>query len=512
MKKFSKILAVTLATVMLVSAFGISVSAMDVRQWKDKQYDSSLLDITDKINWESGTFTTTDENVQVAAAASDQIRVAKNFDAGQLYIECKPGYQLMFAECVDNEGTLTYKRKYSWEHFRIPAQQWISSTYLNTYADRVYTIIIKSTSGAALNPAKASDYVTVSEVDVRYHVPEYYVDHLVEKAQYINDLQDDVNSFSFIYISDIHLQHNTKHSAAMIRYLRNQCSIDEVLCGGDSVTAWLSDADGIYGLWDDMEELKYIYDGVPMIKNLGNHEWAYGTYNQWNITNQQAYNRFFRDYDAYDKTVVYNDTKQYFYKDDPVNKMRYISVNAMDYPSHKIVTDFDTNNFVQNKAMWYEVSDAQIDWLETEALQLPDHDWKCMVLLHVPVMNSSEITWRTNPDSSNAWGTNGVAGDSATAGIRNCLSDFVNKTGAFAGAKGTFVGMFNGHEHEDVVTKLDGFNVFITDCDSVTSSGDFARDINTVSEQSFNVVTVNAAEGKVYITKIGAGENLEFTF
>ena len=38
------------------------------------------------------------------------------------------------------------------------------------------------------------------------------------------------------------------------------------------------------------------------------------------------------------------------------------------------------------------------------------------------------------------------------------------------------------------------------------------RVANTTTEQSFDVFTVNKAEGKIYVTKIGAGDNREISY
>ena len=505
MRKFGKILAVTLAAFMLVTS--MSVSAMDIRQWGESEIDTSLRDITNNFTWESGTYTTS-SNVQTKAAAADQIRTTKNLGARQILIECAPGYQLKFAECINSNGTLTVKRKYG-PSFKLPQQEWLDFTYLNTYKDRDYTIIIKSNDGSAMNAANAADYVTISEVDLRYHVPEYSIDELNQSVEVVNNLQDLPGAFSFIFISDIHLQHNTKHSPAMIRYIKNQCGISEVLGGGDFVTAWLGDKDGIQGLWDDMEELKYLYEDVPILKSLGNHEWGYGGSNQWNITNQQAYNRFYRDYDAYNNNVVYNETRQYFYADDPVNKMRYISVNGMDYPTRKVVAEFSGSNFTRNKSMWYEISDEQVQWLRDEAFRMPDDEWNCLILMHVPIFTTAESPWGY---SENTWVYNDNS-KNATAHFRAAITDFINKKGDMADAKGNFIGIFNGHEHQEAIYRVDGINNIVTDGDTTISlEKTHERIINTVTEQEFNVVTVDPVNRMVYITKVGAGRDVSFSY
>ena len=181
--------------------------------------------------------------------------------------------------------------------------------------------------------------------------------------------------------------------------------------------------------------------------------------------------------------------------------MRYISVNGMDYESHKVMADFASDNFTQNKTMWFEISDEQVNWIKNEALDLPSSDWSCMILTHVPLFTTTaESPW----GKAYTWANDGVSSTGATDKLRNVISEFTSKGGKF-------VGVFNGHSHRDVLTKLNGFNVYITDGDTVISS-DKTRTINTITEQEFNVVTVNTDTRKVTITKIGAGEDVSFTY
>lgn len=110
----------------------------------------------------------------------------------------------------------------------------------------------------------------IYEVDKANHIPQYYKKYIDAKTRVINNLQKSQDSFSFIFITDMHIQHNTKHSVPLIKHLISKCGIKDVLGGGDWITAWLSDADGKQGLKDDYDELTKLYDGIPLIKTVGN--------------------------------------------------------------------------------------------------------------------------------------------------------------------------------------------------------------------------------------------------
>ncbi len=496
MKRSKKILSGVIASLMLASQMAVNVSAADVRTYYQSDVDTSLREITDseRFQWESGTYTAV-SGTQTPQDASDQIRTVTNFGAKKsVLLKAKEGYQVQMQIVTNN--TLTIKRKYG-PNYKVPFGTWLDFGYFNVYKDRDYTIVVKSKDGSALSPEQAKDVLKVYEVDNANHIPEYYVDHIKEKSETINNLQDNPDTFSFVFITDTHLQHNQKHSFPMIKYLLNRCGINQVLGGGDWVTAWLSDADGIQGLWDDYDELRYLFNGVPLIKTIGNHEWGFGSRNQWNISPAQAYNRFYRDDFAKSNDIVYGEDKTYFYKDDKVNKMRYISLNCMDYPSSTDEVDYE-----RNKTMWFEFSEKQAEWVKNEALNLPDDEWTCLIFSHVPVYTKDESPW-------------GSASQFLyTDRIRSIVSDYVNKTGDMANSKGSFIGWISGHNHAEGMIKISDFIHVIADgdtCQKAAGTG-VEREANTISEQSFSVFTVDKANRRVYITGIGAAADRSFTY
>jgi len=88
--------------------------------------------------------------------------------------------------------------------------------------------------------------------------------------------------------------------------------------------------------------------------------------------------------------------------------------------------------------------------------------------------------------------------------------DYVNVNADFSNAKGNLVAYFAGHVHYDHNAVTGGVPVITTRCDAKeenTAELKAERIAGTVTEQSFDVFTVNKAEGKIYATKIGAGED-----
>lgn len=88
----------------------------------------------------------------------------------------------------------------------------------------------------------------------------------------------------------------------------------------------------------------------------------------------------------------------------------------------------------------------------------------------------------------------------------------------FSAAKGKIVGYFAGHMHNDYTYKAtDGYgvNIITTRCDGANENDSTLlaeRVAGTVTEQSFDVFTVNRKTGKVNATKIGAGADREISY
>ena len=95
--------------------------------------------------------------------------------------------------------------------------------------------------------------------------------------------------------------------------------------------------------------------------------------------------------------------------------------------------------------------------------------------------------------------------ESQTAGY-----DAVSVDCDFTNAKGSLVGYFAGHVHTDHLHTSFGLNIITTRCDAKEENTEdlkAERVAGTVTEQSFDVFTVNKATRTIYSTKIGAGSD-----
>lgn len=93
--------------------------------------------------------------------------------------------------------------------------------------------------------------------------------------------------------------------------------------------------------------------------------------------------------------------------------------------------------------------------------------------------------------------------------------DYVSVNHDFANAKGQFVAYFHGHEHQDAVYTRDSIKDIATRCDAKEENDDdlkAERVEGTITEQSFDVFTINRKTKTINATKIGAGADREITY
>ena len=390
-----------------------------------------------------------------------------------------------------------YSKKYIYKDFAANINVWLNGTfYCNVYPERYYTILIRNKDNSPISAGQVYKYLHVYVVDNRFHIPEYYRDYMSQKEKEILENIDSFNSFAFAFITDIHIQRNTKHSPALMRRIKTSCAIKTILGGGDWQTAWNSDEKGKNAIVDDMIEIRNLFFDLPMIKTIGNHEWAYGGNNQYNISTDEAYNIYYRsDEEKAKSEIVYpeNGNGTYFYSDDKTNKIRYISVNCMDYAD-----DLDISKY--NKEWYFSISEEQIAWLKS-SLNLPSNDWLCVVFSHVPLWTSSERPFGTSTLVVNA------------EKIGKVISGYTSKTEEFSAHKGTLVCWLAGHTHRDALIEWHGTHMVVTNGDCfIREEGAQTRTLGTTSEQCFDVFCINKKERNVKIVRIGAGENREFAY
>lgn len=422
-------------------------------------------------------------------------------------IDCDDGYKadLMTAKPDGNGNYLQYDFYNGAQLFQTPLGFKGGHDYVNVYPQGAYALVFgASDDKSKITIADLWDHVRVYQVDNLVHLPSYYVGHIKDRVATINEKLTSPDDFGFGFITDVHAEFNTKHFPALIDEVRTKTPVNEFLGGGDWATAWFAsnnDADQKPELFSFFEELRRLFKGVPLLKTVGNHEWAYGANNSYNITSQEMYAYYLRDEDKMFSNIQWGPDHTYYYWDNQQAKCRYISLNVMDYPD----TVKPTGN-ADNKEWYFKVSDTQINWLKATLNSVPD-GYVVAIESHLVPLNADQFA--SFPAAK--IGTTITNGEDLQA----IASAYAAKTGDFASAKGELLGWFGGHYHADDITVRNGVTYITTiaDCMSVWDiPGAPKKTVGTISEQAFDVATVDRATRKVSLIRIGDGVDRSFTY
>ena len=80
----------------------------------------------------------------------------------------------------------------------------------------------------------------------------------------------------------------------------------------------------------------------------------------------------------------------------------------------------------------------------------------------------------------------------------------------FTGKGGDFAAWVGGHTHKDMYQLRDGILAICSASDSVVSLRNWEK--NTADEQAFDIFTIDKSAHKIHITRIGRGDDREFTY
>ena len=203
-------------------------------------------------------------------------------------------------------------------------------------------------------------------------------------------------------------------------------------------------------------------------------------------------NRFIRPY--HDDIIIENG-KTYYYFDRPLNKVRFISIDTTEIINETTGT---SGEFQPS----YSITQEQLDWFVNTLKNTPD-GYKIVLLSHVPI--NSNLAW--------AGGEALIFGDIVEA-FNNKTS--INKTDNYAhvvnsdfyGTNGKILLSICGHGHvDDSFVSDSGCVYYEVNCDTFLNNGGsvYERKVNSITEQSFDVVIINADNGDIHTVRYGAG-------
>jgi uncharacterized protein (DUF1330 family) len=339
--------------------------------------------------------------------------------------------------------------------------------------------------------------------DEKTHVPYYYRQHIDAKIAEINALDDDsaFNGDSFIFITDYHVQANSRNSSALIKRIMEETGTRFIVNGGDVQDYEETFAAAMSCNVDFKTDFKHLWRDMYNI--VGNHEFNahYETAEDTSmlLSYGQIYNFFLKQREnQYGGFNRYGD----YYVDNVPQKIRYFFIGC---------------------TAGVAITSEQRAWLFKEMENIPD-DYTFFVFSH--------LTFKyVTADETKIF----VA--SNTAKIAEGMTKFNNRTTFttdgvtydYTAKDAIAAAIIGGHTHYDASTEYENLSdidgnlvewnyvpIIATTTDALlkqqTNTGELERVACTVSEQAFDVVRIDKTNRTIHMIRIGAGSDRTFTY
>ena len=364
---------------------------------------------------------------------------------------------------------------------------------------------------------RAASVESVKNYRQKNYIPYYWANHLEEKIDKVhkNQIRAGKHGMSFGLISDIHW--HAKHiqcSAAILEKVADDCAIPYIFNGGDTVSG--AGTCPPERLFDELSNYSrdFINLESKMLMALGNHDSTYSEfepprYYAQNLTKEEIYEYIFRYETKYPDRVMSEDGS-YFYADSKFYKTRLVVMNPYDVPNDDVDEDGSAK---YNKMRLAGYRQTQIEWFANEALNVPSKEWTVVLCTH------------TNPASGKFCRNEDVLlkiikayRDKTSYELKSHFDDIheynIQIKGDFLNRGGEFAVWVSGHTHTDEVTVADGTLciAIISDWNHQAQGLPFMRDGGTVFEHAFDIYTIDPEKHKLYVARIGAGQDREFDY
>ena len=295
-------------------------------------------------------------------------------------------------------------------------------------------------------------------------IPDYFAGNLSNVISLYRGNSESVGNGgdSFVFITDTHWGVNAKHSPALIQYLIENTNLRNVFCGGDILDSG-SKASELAKGYDFMRQFAFVPGGLKTV--IGNHDYnkhGHVDDSSYWFTLAETYALFCpkAEMEMQDVQCIEPSTGYYeisYYVDVPATNTRYLFVSIP----------------------FGSVYPATRDWV---IAQLTNNPTKNFVLF-------SHFLYK-NSEGEMAGGANG---------LMSAIKSFSNlKAWIF------------GHIHVDrVYYTTTGIPVVGTDTDSsrLTEDNPYAYTLGTITEQAFDIMTVDYALKNVYCARVGRGKH-----
>lgn len=286
----------------------------------------------------------------------------------------------------------------------------------------------------------------------------------------------------FVFLTDYHAKYNSGTSPALIRHLLAHTGLTHCFFGGDAINHERTVAEMLEKQADFVRLFDFTQpEFYPVIGNHEYYVWEKTPTEGEKPTTEQVFDTMCSHFAA---NLSARGPLGSYVLCRPEEKVCYLTVPC----------DFDCL-----------ISHDLIAFLAEECRKIPD-GYACIVVGHAFVNNDaapSVIRHDHQPlcalfDALNAGGT----------------FEFGGKRYDYSGARRrTVVGIFSGHTHDDEFFRTaGGIPLIVTTSDAGRLETVLERTVGTPLEQAFDAVDIDLDRRIIHLTRIGAGENREYSF
>lgn len=322
-------------------------------------------------------------------------------------------------------------------------------------------------------------------------IPSYYKEHIASKIEVINANSSIKNGMTFAFITDTHVPSNSMNSKYLLKEIFNKTKTPFVIFGGDVPRAFgtKDDLDADIKAWS--EYVAYLEDKIYQIR--GNHDFTIKKSSSENegytYSDDKVYSEMYKEKEL---SVHGLADSMCFYIDNPMQKIHIICMNEWE--------NVTSGEVPYGVAML--VSQKQIDWL--------------IDILKIDGYTNIIVTHHTiSPNLPDSGGMLHIQGICEALNNRSTFSfdnwgvtvnvDFTNATSFVA---------FNlcGHSHTDASGTTNNVLSIETTCDAHYQDDGYGAVVGTVTEQAFDVFTINTENRTIKAVRVGRGNDREWNY
>lgn len=379
----------------------------------------------------------------------------------------------------------------------------------------------------SINEPLIATYDDYSWIKTDKYVSSDWIDEIDSVSEHINNIEilDESKVTKFFFASDMHLDPGSTSSytediGKVCAEVMKRCNISFYIDAGDSSTqsSGFMPSDFEKNISDVLSQLSPI-PHKNILLAVGNHDGATGkcmyneelVYYRYQLTNEQRSAVFFdwqRDTNEYKR---FDSDGTYYYIDDLTTKTRYIILNPFWSKWAGDEEGFVVN--IQHSFFHTPLyGEQQLKWFAEEALDMPS-DYAAVIIAH----HVNNVEANKNP----------VIDYAILKGIVDAFNNKSKYSGTCYGAEewqstnisvnyenanGEIIAIFSGHNHKNIT-----YDYFETvPCIHITTTGAYwdVRDENaeerirgTASEFSVDAVVIDRVSRKIYMNRLGAGED-----